>query len=103
MPLHGPADFVIEVVSLESRLRDSLFTFVYIARLVVRGILHPFSRRQMINAKIMQAKQEKLAPELKKLTEQYGDDFNRLNAEKMKLYREHGINPLSALLPLLRF
>ena len=36
----------------------------------------PFSRRQMINAKIMQAKQEKLAPEIKKLTELYGDDFN---------------------------
>src|SRR5262249_30894462 len=64
---------------------------------MVRGLLHPFSRRQMINAKKMQAKQEKLAPELKKLTEKYGDDFNRLNAEKMKLYREHGINPAAAM------
>lgn len=61
--------------------------------IMVRGLLHPFSRRQMINAKIMQAKQEKLAPELKKLQEKYGEDFNRMNQEKMKLYREHGINP----------
>src|SRR5262249_14709009 len=48
---------------------------IVLVTMMVRGLLHPFSRRQMINAKIMQAKQEKLAPEVKKLTEKYGDDF----------------------------
>jgi YidC/Oxa1 family membrane protein insertase len=70
---------------------------IILITIMVRGLLHPFSRRQMVNAKIMQAKQEKLAPEVKKLTEKYGDDFQRLQAEKMKLYREHGINPAAAM------
>jgi YidC/Oxa1 family membrane protein insertase len=71
---------------------------------VVRGALHPLTRRQAINAKIMQAKQARLAPEVKKLTEKYGDDFTRLNQAKMQLYRDHGINPAAAMggcLPLL--
>jgi len=70
---------------------------IVLITIMVRGLLHPFSRRQMINAKIMQAKQEKLAPEIKKLTEKYGDDFQKLQSEKMKLYREHGINPAAAM------
>jgi len=66
---------------------------IILITIMVRGLLHPFSRRQMINAKIMQAKQEKLAPEFKKLTELYGNDPMRLHAEKSKVMRAHGINP----------
>ncbi len=69
---------------------------IIIITFMVRGSLYPFSRRQAINGKIMQEKQSKIAPELKKLQEQYGTDFTRLNQEKMKLYRENGINPASA-------
>jgi len=81
------------LLGLLSNVVANLAICIILITVMVRGILHPFSRRQMINAKIMQAKQEKLAPELKKLTEQYGDDFQQLQAAKMKLYREHGINP----------
>jgi YidC/Oxa1 family membrane protein insertase len=80
-----------------SQLIPNLGICVIVITMLVRGALHPFSRRQMINAKKMQAKQEKLAPEIKKLTEQYKDDFNRLQQEKMKLYRQHGINPAAAM------
>jgi len=80
-----------------SQLIPNLGICVIVITMLVRGALHPFSRRQMINAKKMQAKQEKLAPEVKKLTEQYKDDFNRLQAEKMKLYRQHGINPAAMM------
>ncbi|WP_020470187.1 YidC/Oxa1 family insertase periplasmic-domain containing protein [Zavarzinella formosa] len=74
----------------------SLGICIIVITVFVRGMLHPFSRRQSINAKIMQEKQAKVAPEMKKLTEKYGNDYNRLNVEKMKLYREHGINPAAA-------
>lgn len=80
-----------------SHVVSNLGICIILITVMVRGIMHPFSRRQMINAKKMQAKQEKLAPEIKKLTEKYGDDFQKLNAEKMKLYREHGINPAAAM------
>ena len=79
------------------KIVPNLAICILLITVVVRGILHPFSRRQMINAKIMQAKQEKLAPEIKKLTELYGNDFARLQAEKARLFREHGINPAAMM------
>jgi YidC/Oxa1 family membrane protein insertase len=90
-------NLIHSLLGLLSQVVPNVGICIILITFMVRGLLHPFSRRQMINAKKMQAKQEKLAPELKKLTEKYGDDFNRLNAEKMKLYREHGINPAAAM------
>jgi YidC/Oxa1 family membrane protein insertase len=86
-------NLIHSLLGLLSQVVPNLGVCIILITFLVRGLLHPFSRRQMINAKVMQAKQEKLAPDLKKLQEKYGDDYNRLNAEKMKLYREHGINP----------
>jgi YidC/Oxa1 family membrane protein insertase len=80
-----------------SQIIPNLGICIIVITVAVRGLLHPFSRRQMINAKRMQAKQEKLAPELKKLQEKYKDDFQGMNQAKMKLYREHGINPAAAM------
>jgi YidC/Oxa1 family membrane protein insertase len=40
-------------------------------------------------------------PELKRLRERYGDDPQRLRDETLAYYREHGVNPLAAFLPLL--
>jgi YidC/Oxa1 family membrane protein insertase len=44
---------------------------------------------------------QRLQPEMKKLQERYKDDRQRMNQEVMKLYQEHGVNPLSSCLPLL--
>jgi YidC/Oxa1 family membrane protein insertase len=85
------------LLGLLSHLIPNAAICIILITMMVRAVLHPFSRKQMIKAKIMQAKQEKLAPEIKRLTELYGDDFQRLNQEKMKLYREHGINPAAAM------
>jgi YidC/Oxa1 family membrane protein insertase len=77
---------------------------VVIITLIVRGLLFPMSRRQTLNAKTMQEKMAKLSPELKKLKEKYGNDYQRFQQEQMKLYREHDVNPAAALggcLPLL--
>jgi YidC/Oxa1 family membrane protein insertase len=80
-----------------SQVIPNLGICIILITVVVRGMLHPFSRRTMINAKKMQAKQEKLSPEIKKLNELYKDDFQKLQQEKMKLYRQHGINPAAAM------
>lgn len=90
-------NLIHSLLGLLSHVFSNLGVCIILITFMVRGLLHPFSRRQMINAKVMQAKQEKLAPELKKLTEQYGDDFTRLQQEKGKLYRAHGINPAAAM------
>jgi YidC/Oxa1 family membrane protein insertase len=75
----------------------SLGVCVIVLTLIVRILLFPLSRRQAHNAQVMQAKMAKFQPELKKLQEKYGDDFQRMNQEKMRLYKEHGINPFAAM------
>jgi YidC/Oxa1 family membrane protein insertase len=41
-----------------------------------------------------------LAPEMKKLQQKYKADKQLLNEEMMKLYREHGVNPVGGCLPM---
>ncbi len=70
---------------------------ILIVTLIVRGMLFPLSRRQAHNAMVMQQKMAKLQPELKKLQEKYGDDFQKMNQARMLLYKEHNVNPFSAM------
>ena len=44
---------------------------------------------------------QRLAPEMRRLQQQYRGDRQKLNEETMKLYSEHKVNPLASCLPLL--
>jgi YidC/Oxa1 family membrane protein insertase len=44
---------------------------------------------------------QRLAPEMRKLQQQYRGDRQKLNEEMMKLYQEHKVNPMASCLPLL--
>ncbi|HEX3147053.1 MAG TPA: membrane protein insertase YidC [Gemmataceae bacterium] len=90
-------NLIHSLLGLMTQVIPNVGICILLITVIVRGLLHPFARRTMINGKITQARQAKLAPEVKKLTEKYGNDFNKLNQEKMKLYREHGINPAAAM------
>jgi YidC/Oxa1 family membrane protein insertase len=69
-----------------------------IAVLVVlmRLILLPLFIKQMHATR----KMAQLAPELAALRKKFKNDRQALNEETMKLYRQHGVNPLSGCLPL---
>jgi len=43
---------------------------------------------------------QRLAPEMRKLQNQYKGDRTKLNEEMMKLYSEHKVNPMASCLPL---
>ncbi len=62
-----------------------------------RAIVLPFTIRSMHGMREMQA----LQPHLKEIQEKYKDDRQRMQREQMALFQEHGVNPLSACLPLL--
>jgi YidC/Oxa1 family membrane protein insertase len=47
------------------------------------------------------AKMKKLAPEMQRLKERFGEDRQRLNQEMMALYKKEGANPAAGCLPLL--
>jgi YidC/Oxa1 family membrane protein insertase len=70
---------------------------IILLTLVVKLVLYPLSAasyRSMANMR-------KVAPEMKRLQERYGDDRQKLSQEMMELYRKERINPLGGCFPLL--
>src|SRR5215208_6765567 len=43
---------------------------------------------------------QRLAPEMRRLQNEYKSDRQQLNQEMMKLYQEHKVNPMASCLPL---
>lgn len=64
---------------------------------LIRLILLPFTSAQIKTSKKMQA----LNPHLSKLKTKHKGDAKTLQAETMKLYKEHGVNPAAGCLPAL--
>jgi YidC/Oxa1 family membrane protein insertase len=63
---------------------------IILLTVLVRGLMFPLSRKQAL----MSVKMQELAPEMKKLGEQYKDDPQGRQAAQMELFRKHGVNPL---------
>lgn len=70
---------------------------IVVFTILVRIITLPLTLPQQKSAKKMQ----ELQPLLKQLQEKYGKDKEKLAQEQMKLYKEHGVNPMSGCLPML--
>ncbi len=65
--------------------------------LIVRGLLHPITKRAQINMMKMGKQMAALQPEMEKLKKKYEGDQQKINQETMKLYREKGVNPANML------
>ncbi len=61
---------------------------IILLTILVRGLMHPLSRRATLNSLRMQAMQ----PELKKLREKYKDDPQAMGMAQMDLYRKHKVS-----------
>jgi YidC/Oxa1 family membrane protein insertase len=64
---------------------------------LVKILLHPLTVKSTQSMKEM----HKLQPKINELKEKYSDDAQKLNQETMKLYSEHGVNPMGGCLPLI--
>src|SRR3954467_13172833 len=64
--------------------------------IVIRLAILPLTFKQVRSMQEMQ----RFSPEMKRIRDQYKDDKTRQNEELMKLYKEHGFNPLGSCLPL---
>lgn len=64
--------------------------------ILIRAILWPLTASQLHTSRKMQ----KLTPHLNKLKERHKNDAKTLQAETMKLYQEHGVNPAAGCLPV---
>jgi YidC/Oxa1 family membrane protein insertase len=70
----------------------------------IRLLLAPLQQFQLITQRKTMVEQRRLAPEVAELRKKFKKDPQKLNQEMMKLYQEHGVNPLGGLvgcLPLI--
>ncbi len=70
---------------------------IIIMTVVIRLALWPLTTTQLKSSK----KMAELKPHLTRIKEEHKDDKIRHQQEVSKLYKEHGVNPLSGCLPLL--
>jgi YidC/Oxa1 family membrane protein insertase len=77
---------------------------IIIVTIIIRLALAPLQQFQLVTQRRTIAEQRKVAPQVAELRKKYKKDTQKLNAEMMKLYKEHGVNPLGGLvgcLPLI--
>jgi len=64
---------------------------------IIRLLTLPLTLRQLRATRAMSV----LQPKLQEIQKKYGKDRQRVSQETMKLYREHGVNPLGCVMPML--
>src|SRR5262245_12077992 len=69
---------------------------IILTTLVIRLLLFPLTRKSQVSM----ARMAELQPKLNLLRERYADDAAKNQQETMKLFKEHGVNPLSGCLPI---
>jgi YidC/Oxa1 family membrane protein insertase len=69
---------------------------IIIFTVIIKTILLPLTVKALRSTLSMQ----ELQPKVKELQKRFGKDRQRLSAETMKLYQEHGVNPMSGCLPM---
>ncbi len=69
---------------------------IIVFSLLVKIVLHPLTKKSYQSMQEMQ----KIQPEMTRLREKYSNDPQKMNSEMMKLYKEHGVNPMGGCLPM---
>ncbi|MCH2129340.1 MAG: YidC/Oxa1 family insertase periplasmic-domain containing protein [Pirellulaceae bacterium] len=69
---------------------------IVLLTVLVRGCMFPLGRKQAQ----MAAKMQELAPEMKKIAEQYKNDMEKKAKAQQDLFKKHHYNPLSGCLPM---
>jgi YidC/Oxa1 family membrane protein insertase len=77
---------------------------IVIMTIIIRLALAPLQQFQLVTQRKTMVEQRKLGPQVAELRKKYKGDREKINTETMKLYQEHGVNPLGGLvgcLPLI--
>ncbi|MDX2380528.1 MAG: membrane protein insertase YidC [Acidimicrobiia bacterium] len=85
-----------ELLSWFYGLTDSYIAAIALIAVVVMAITTPLTLKSTRGMLEMQ----RVAPEMRKLQNEYRNDKQKLNEEMMKLYQEHKVNPMSSCLPI---
>ncbi len=85
------------LILLYSVLGNNFVLAIVGLTVVIRLLSHPLTARQY---RSLRAQQE-LQPRIQALQKKYAGNREKLTQETMRLYQEHGVNPLSGCLPLI--
>jgi YidC/Oxa1 family membrane protein insertase len=70
---------------------------ILLLTLLVKMILFPLTRKSQMSM----FKMQQLQPLIGKLKEKYKGDKQRMGQEQMKLFKQHGVNPMSGCMPIM--
>lgn len=85
------------LILLSKGLLGNFGIAIIVLTILIRIISYPLMMRQLKSSRAMQA----IQPKMKELQKKYAKDKQKLSAETMKLYKEHGVNPLGCVGPML--
>lgn len=71
---------------------------IFLLVVLVRGILHPITKRSQVNMMKMQKQMSALQPKINAAKEKYANDRTAMNQAIMEVYRDAGINPAGNML-----
>jgi|ERR1700682_2702110 len=71
---------------------------IIVLTIIIRLLLAPLQQFQLVTSRKSMVEQRKLAPQIAEIRKKYKSDREKVNAETMKLYQEHGVNPLSGMI-----
>ena len=70
---------------------------IILLTLAVKAVTFPLQHKSMKSMQEMQ----RIQPQLEEMKKKYAGDTQRQNQEQMKLFQEHGVNPMGGCLPML--
>jgi YidC/Oxa1 family membrane protein insertase len=70
---------------------------IILLTVTVKVLTFPLQHKSMKSMQEMQ----KLQPQIEEIKKKYAGDQQRQNVEQMKLFKEHGVNPMGSCLPML--
>lgn len=88
---------VLKVLELLHMVIPNYGIVIIVFSVLIKLLVYPLTRKSYTSMKEMQ----RISPLVAELKEKYKGDAQRLNKETMKLYKEHGVNPLGGCLPTL--
>ncbi len=96
-PIDVIGDQIAHFLDLINSVTHNYGWSLIVLAFAVRLVLFPLYAQQFKSMKEMQA----LGPYIKRLQTRYKDNKQKQQEEMLKLYREHGVNPLGGCLPVL--
>ncbi|MFQ5863742.1 MAG: membrane protein insertase YidC [bacterium] len=96
-PIRPFAKFVLWSFKEMHKVIPNYGWVIVVFSILIKLVLYPLTRKSYKSMKEMQA----LQPEMQKLNEKYKNEPQKKQQELMKLYKEHGVNPLGGCIPML--